>query len=57
MLIFDKEESSLENDYNDFMNELSIQTKMENVWLNTCGTWENCNQENIQSFLAQCLRL
>ncbi len=41
--------------YNDFINKLSIQTKMENVWLNTCGSWENCNEETIQSFLAQCL--
>lgn len=39
----------------DFINEISIQTKMENLWSNTCGTWQNCNEETIQSFLAQCL--
>jgi hypothetical protein len=35
--------------------ESSLQTKIENVFTNTCGTWENCNEETIQSFLAQCL--
>ena len=45
----------MENQINNFMNEISIQTKMENVWLNSCGSWENCNQSTIQSFLSQCL--
>lgn len=44
-----------ENQFSNFINELSIQTKMENIWSNTCGTWQNCNETNIQSFLAQCL--
>jgi hypothetical protein len=34
---------------------LSVQTKMENAFKNTCGSWENCNDATIQSFLAQCL--
>jgi hypothetical protein len=44
-----------ENQFSNFINDLSIQTKMENVWSNTCGSWENCNEMTIQSFLAQCL--
>ncbi|OIK15963.1 hypothetical protein BIV60_06910 [Bacillus sp. MUM 116] len=44
-----------ENQFSDFINELSLQTKMENVWLNTCGAWENCNETTIQSFLSQCM--
>ncbi|MBT2696481.1 hypothetical protein J7E79_03400 [Bacillus sp. ISL-40] len=41
--------------FSNFINDVSLQTKMENVWSNTCGSWENCNEETIQSFLAQCL--
>ncbi|WP_312469516.1 hypothetical protein [Neobacillus sp.] len=41
--------------FSDFINEVSIQTKMENVWGYTCGSWRNCTEETIQSFLAQCL--
>jgi hypothetical protein len=37
------------------MPELLLQTKMENAFKNTCGSWENCTKETIQSFLAQCL--
>lgn len=36
-------------------NEDAIQKKMENVWGNTCGSWQNCNETTIQSFLSQCL--
>ncbi|MCM3584765.1 hypothetical protein M3182_03270 [Mesobacillus maritimus] len=28
--------------------------EMERIWNQTCGSWENCNEENIQSFLSQC---
>lgn len=35
-------------------NDLSIQKKMENIFNNTCGTWQNCTESNIQSFLEQC---
>ncbi|CRK83153.1 hypothetical protein [Neobacillus massiliamazoniensis] len=45
----------MENQFSNFINDLSLQTKMENVWQNTCGSWENCNETTIQSFLAQCL--
>ena len=31
-----------------------IKQKMEHIWIETCGSWENCNEENIQSFLSQC---
>jgi hypothetical protein len=43
-----------DNQFSDFINELSLQTKMENIWSNTCGSWENCNETTIQSFLSQC---
>jgi hypothetical protein len=45
----------MENQFSNFINDLSLQTKMENVWQNTCGSWGNCNETTIQSFLAQCL--
>jgi len=32
-----------------------IKQEMERIWTKTCGSWENCNEENIQSFLSQCL--
>ncbi|USK71326.1 hypothetical protein [Peribacillus asahii] len=34
--------------------ELDIQMKMETLFTTTCGTWENCTDSNIQSFLEQC---
>lgn len=41
--------------FNGMMDELAIQTKMENIWLNTCRTWDNCNEITVQAFLSQCL--
>ncbi|QED50080.1 hypothetical protein FSZ17_10335 [Cytobacillus dafuensis] len=35
-------------------NELSLQQKMEKIFHNTCVTWQNCTESNIQSFLEQC---
>jgi hypothetical protein len=32
----------------------SLQMTMENIWSKTCGSWENCNQSTIQSFLSEC---
>ena len=32
----------------------SIQTKMEQILSHTCGSFENCTQANIQTFLTQC---
>ncbi|MFP3123908.1 hypothetical protein OH784_14370 [Ectobacillus funiculus] len=32
----------------------SIQGTMENIWRTTCGSWENCNESTVQSFLSQC---
>lgn len=43
-----------ENQFSNFINELSVQTKMENIWSNTCRSWENCNETNIQAFLSLC---
>lgn len=34
--------------------EFNVQKKMEEIWRDTCGTWENCNQSTIQSFLSGC---
>lgn len=34
--------------------DLSVQTQMKNIWQNTCGSWQNCTETTIQSFLAQC---
>lgn len=28
---------------------------MKRIWGDTCGSWENCNEENLQAFLTQCL--
>lgn len=36
-------------------NDLSIQKKMEDTFHNTCGTWENCTESSIQTFLESCL--
>ncbi|MDP4106335.1 MAG: hypothetical protein Q8935_15465 [Bacillota bacterium] len=43
-----------ENQFSDFINDVSLQTKIENIWSNTCGSWEGCNETTIQSFLKQC---
>ncbi|MCL7748657.1 hypothetical protein [Halalkalibacter alkaliphilus] len=32
----------------------SIKQEMERIWAETCGSWENCTEQNIQSFLEQC---
>ena len=32
----------------------NIKLEMERIWTETCGSWENCNEETIQSFLSQC---
>jgi hypothetical protein len=34
--------------------DLSVQTQMKNIWQKTCGSWQNCTDTTIQSFLAQC---
>ena len=34
--------------------DLSLQTKMENFFNNTCGSWQDCTESNIQTFLEQC---
>ena len=34
--------------------DISIQTEMENLFKNTCETWQNCTESNIQTFLVQC---
>jgi hypothetical protein len=36
-------------------NEVEIDLKIKNAWENTCGTWQNCTETTIQSFLSQCL--
>ncbi|HWO95068.1 MAG TPA: hypothetical protein VNM45_01695 [Bacillus sp. (in: firmicutes)] len=42
---------------NQFMNSTaapSVQVKMEEIWRTTCGSWENCNESTVQSFLSEC---
>ena len=45
----------MESQFSNFLDEVSIQGKMENVFSYTCGSWQNCNQNSIQSFLSQCM--
>jgi hypothetical protein len=33
----------------------SVQETMEDIWRKTCGTWQNCNETTVESFLSQCL--
>lgn len=40
--------------FSDFVESVATQVKMENIWANTCGSWQNCNGVNIQSFLSKC---
>lgn len=35
-------------------NDQAIQKKMELYFKNTCGSWENCTDTTIQSFLVEC---
>lgn len=35
-------------------NETTIQMKMENIFNDTCGSFENCTESSVQSFLKQC---
>ena len=32
----------------------SIQMKMEQILSHTCGSFENCTESNIQTFLTEC---
>ncbi len=34
--------------------ENALQTKMEKIFQATCGSFENCTESSIQSFLQQC---
>lgn len=34
--------------------ENELQTKMEKIFQTTCGSFENCTDSSIQSFLHQC---
>ncbi|MFC7395472.1 hypothetical protein [Scopulibacillus cellulosilyticus] len=35
-------------------NNHSSQTIIEDIWNDTCGSWQNCTEKSIQSFLTQC---
>ncbi|UCZ53908.1 hypothetical protein LGQ02_03745 [Bacillus shivajii] len=37
-------------------NRNAAQEKMENIFHNTCGSWEDCNELDIQLFFQQCLK-
>lgn len=32
----------------------AIQTRMEEIWSKTCGSWQNCTENTIEAFLTQC---
>ena len=32
-------------------------SRIENLFMHACGTWKNCNDSNIQSFLSKCQSL
>lgn len=40
---------------NNSINYFSTQTKMENIWQNIGQSWTNCSEEDIKSFLEECL--
>ena len=31
-----------------------IQDQVQRIFQETCGSWQNCNQANVLSFLSQC---
>ncbi|MGM0876683.1 MAG: hypothetical protein ACQEWV_18460 [Bacillota bacterium] len=43
-------------DQNEFnkSTDSSVHEKMEDIWRSTCGTWQDCNETTVQSFLSQC---
>lgn len=32
----------------------TLQSSVEQIWQNTCGSWENFNESTVQEFLNQC---
>lgn len=44
-----------ENRFSDFINSVSIQAKVENIWSYTCRSWQELNEQSLLSFLSQCL--
>jgi hypothetical protein len=44
-----------ENEMINSVDALSVQETMEDIWRKTCGTWENCNESNVEPFLSKCL--
>jgi hypothetical protein len=32
----------------------SMQAYVEEIWQQTCGTWDNVNESTVQDFLSQC---
>lgn len=35
-------------------NQKSLQDKLQDICSNTCGTWQNCNETNMVTFLTKC---
>jgi hypothetical protein len=44
-----------ENEMKNSVDAPSVQETMEDIWHETCGTWKNCNESNVESFLSKCL--
>ncbi|KON88495.1 hypothetical protein AF332_17865 [Sporosarcina globispora] len=43
-----------QNQFNNTDVNSSIQASVEQIWQNTCGSWEKFNQSAVQKFLSQC---
>ncbi|PLS18815.1 hypothetical protein CVD28_04995 [Bacillus sp. M6-12] len=44
------DQNRLDNPNPDF----AVQEKMESIWRVTCVSWEDCNENNVRSFLSKC---
>ncbi|MBM7692915.1 hypothetical protein JOC77_002346 [Peribacillus deserti] len=42
------------NQYKTAPADVPVLRRMEDIWKTTCGTWENCNDVTVASFLSQC---
>ncbi|WML48261.1 hypothetical protein RCG23_23930 [Neobacillus sp. PS3-34] len=39
--------------FNNLSNE-SLQERVEQIWQNTCNSWQDMNTTNLEAFLSQC---
>ncbi|RFU63560.1 hypothetical protein D0469_19725 [Peribacillus saganii] len=43
-----------QNQWINFNPDFAVQEKMEDIWRITCVSWEDCNENNVRSFLSKC---